>query len=341
MMLGRIFMVFLSLTLCMTGQAAAGQGGLSDGLYARMATSKGDILLQLYPDKTPLTVANFVGLAEGTKDSNRGKGVHFYDGLTFHRVISNFMIQGGDPQGNGRGGPGYTFPDEFDPSLHFDGPGVLAMANSGSNTNGSQFFITHVATPWLNGRHTIFGKVVKGQDVVNAIRMGDKINSVSIIRVGAKAKAFKADQRAFDKLLSQKEAGVKAQQMKKMAEVQSIIKKRWPNAIKTPSGLMYVVTKKGSGDATPKKGAIVTANYTGRLLNGTKFDSSIDRGRPFKFPVGMHRVIKGWDEAFMGMKKGEKRTLIIPPQLAYGSRGAGNVIPPDATLVFDVELLDF
>lgn len=341
MMLGRIFMVFLSLTLCMTGQAAAGQGGLSDGLYARMATSKGDILLQLYPDKTPLTVANFVGLAEGTKDSNRGKGVHFYDGLTFHRVISNFMIQGGDPQGNGRGGPGYTFPDEFDPSLHFDGPGVLAMANSGSNTNGSQFFITHVATPWLNGRHTIFGKVVKGQDVVNAIRMGDKINSVSIIRVGAKAKAFKADQRAFDKLLSQKEAGVKAQQMKKKAEVQSIIKKRWPNAIKTPSGLMYVVTKKGSGDATPKKGAIVTANYTGRLLNGTKFDSSIDRGRPFKFPVGMHRVIKGWDEAFMGMKKGEKRTLIIPPQLAYGSRGAGNVIPPDATLVFDVELLDF
>lgn len=129
--------------------------------------------------------------------------------------------------------------------------------------------------------------------------------------------------------------------MKKKAEVQSIIKKRWPNAIKTPSGLMYVVTKKGSGDATPKKGAIVTANYTGRLLNGTKFDSSIDRGRPFKFPVGMHRVIKGWDEAFMGMKKGEKRTLIIPPQLAYGSRGAGNVIPPDATLVFDVELLDF
>jgi len=215
------------------------------------------------------------------------------------------------------------------------------MANAGPNTNGSQFFITHVATPWLNGKHTIFGKVIKGQDVVNAIRKGDKINSVSIIRVGAKAQAFKADQQAFDKLLHHLEAGIKARQEKKMAAEQRIIKKKWPNAIKTPSGLMYVITKKGSGDATPKKGTLVTADYTGRFLDGKKFDSSIDRGRPLKFQVGMHRVIKGWDEAFLRMKKGEKRTLIIPPQLAYGSRGAGHVIPPDTTLVFDVELLDF
>ncbi|NOX25518.1 MAG: peptidylprolyl isomerase [Deltaproteobacteria bacterium] len=340
-MLRKILMMFAGLSLCLTSAAAAGQNNLAAGLYANMATSKGNILLRLDQDKTPLTVANFVGLAEGTKDSNRGKGVHFYDGLTFHRVISNFMIQGGDPQGTGRGGPGYTFPDEFNPSLRFDGPGVLAMANAGPNTNGSQFFITHVATPWLNGKHTIFGQVVKGQDVVNAIRKGDKINKVTIIRVGAKAKGFKADQQAFAKLLRQAKAKIKDQMRAKMTKDETIIHKRWPNAITTPSGLMYVVTHAGSGDTTPPRGTLITTNYTGYLLNGTKFDSSVDRGQPFKFRVGMHRVIKGWDEAFLSMKKGEKRTLIIPPDLGYGARGAGGVIPPNATLVFDVELLNF
>jgi cyclophilin family peptidyl-prolyl cis-trans isomerase len=173
---------------------------LVDGLYAKFITSKGDILIRLELEKTPLTVTNFVGLAEGTKDSNRGKSVRFYDGLTFHRVIPNFMIQGGDPVGNGSGGPGYKFPDEIDTTLRHDAPGVLSMANAGPGTNGSQFFITHVKTPWLDGKHTVFGHVVEGQDVVNAIRQGDTIKNISIIRMGIKAMAFKADQESFDML---------------------------------------------------------------------------------------------------------------------------------------------
>lgn len=174
---------------------------LADGLYAKVITSKGDILIRLEFEKTPLTVVNFVGLAEGTKDSNRGKGVRFYDGLTFHRVIPNFMIQGGDPAGRGSGGPGYTFPDEIDPTLRHDGPGVLSMANAGPGTNGSQFFITHTSTPWLDGKHTVFGHVIEGQNVVDAILRGDTIKTIDIIRIGRKAALFKTDQDSFDALL--------------------------------------------------------------------------------------------------------------------------------------------
>jgi len=178
---------------------------LADGMFARIVTPRGTITVELYYTKTPLTVVNFAGLAEGTKDfkvsRGRTKGP-FYDGLTFHRVIANFMIQGGDPLGNGTGGPGYRFPDEFVSSLTFNGPGVLAMANAGPGTNGSQFFITHRATPHLNNKHTIFGHVVAGQDVVNAVRKGDTIEKIEIIRNGDKAKNFATDQAAFDKLLT-------------------------------------------------------------------------------------------------------------------------------------------
>ena len=336
-----IIWVTLFLNLFSTGEIMASEEmQLTEGLYAKFITSKGDIIARLEYEKTPLTVANFVGLAEGTKDSNRGKGVRFYDGLTFHRVIANFMIQGGCPLGNGTGGPGYTFPDEIDPTLKHDSPGVLSMANAGPGTNGSQFFITHVPTPWLDGKHTVFGHVVSGQDVANAIKKGDTIKTVEIIRIGDKAKAFKADQAAFDALLADRRTKAEKASQEKIKAENELIAKKWPNAKITPSGLRYVVIKEGEGKK-PERGAMITTNYTGTLLDGKKFDSSVDRGKPFVFRVGTGRVIKGWDEAFLDMKKGEKRILILPPDLAYGERGIDKVIPPNSTLIFEVELLDF
>ncbi len=327
--------------LLLSGESLMAQVQLKDGLYAKFDTVKGEIICVLEYEKTPLTVTNFVALAEGTKDLGGGKatGERFYDGLKFHRVIDDFMIQGGCPLGTGTGGPGYTFPDEIDPTLTHSGPGILSMANAGPGTNGSQFFITHVATPWLDGKHTVFGHVVSGQDVVNKIAQDDQITAVEIIRVGDKAEDFKADQASFDALLKNFEKLQKEKALKAMEEEQNAIKERWPDAITTPSGLKYVVVAEGEGD-TPNSGNVVSVHYTGKLLNGTKFDSSVDRGQPIDFPVGKGQVIKGWDEALLDMKKGEKRVLIIPPELGYGPAGRGP-IPPNAYMVFDVELLDF
>jgi len=336
-------------------RAAETDRKLADGLYAEMDTSKGKILLRLEYEKVPLTVANFVGLAEGTKHYSKtagqppsAQGKALYDGLTFHRVIPDFMIQGGDPEGTGRGGPGYQFADEIDPSLKHDGPGVLSMANSGPASNGSQFFITHKETPWLDGKHSVFGRVIEGQDVVNKIAVGDKMNSVRILRIGEKAKAFRGDEAQFAELLKKVEAKRGAEQQARSEKDKKLLddylaelNKKFPDKLKTaPSGLKYVVTKEGAGDK-PAKGKAVKAHYTGKLLNGTVFDSSIQRGKPIEFPVGEGRVIKGWDEALSDMKKGEQRILIIPPDLAYGERGYGGVIPPNATLNFEVELVDF
>ena len=334
-----LFIVLLFTLTAGTG-AAAENVKLPDGLYAKLVMSKGDIIISLEFEKTPLTVANFVGLAEGSKESSRGKGVRFYDGLTFHRVLPDFMIQGGDPLGTGSGGPGYKFPDEFDDTLTHNGPGVLSMANAGPDTNGSQFFITHTKTPWLDGKHTVFGRTVEGQAVVNAIGTGDIIKTIEIIRIGDKAKAFKADQASFDALLAQLVQD-KARGRKKInSQDVALIKEKYPQAISLPSGLMYVVLAEGVGDKTPKPGTTVSVHYSGRLLSGKKFDSSLDREKPLQFPVGVGRVIKGWDEALLSMKKREKRILIIPPQLGYGDMRIGP-IPPNSILVFEVELLDF
>ena len=260
-------------------------------------------------------------------------GKPFFDGLKFHRVVPGFVIQGGDPDGTGRGGPGYRFPDEFDPSLRHDGPGILSMANAGPGTNGSQFFITLDATPHLNDKHSVFGRVVDGMNVVLAIQKDDKMESVRILRKGAKAKAFKTDQAALDGYLNN--SGKPAKTAKDPA-----VSARWPKAILAPSGIRYEIVTPGKG-GKPAQGKMVTVHYTGWLLNDKKFDSSVDRKEPFEFQVGVGEVIPGWDESVMDMQKGEKRKAIIPPQLAYGAQGAGGVIPPNATLVFDIELLDF
>ncbi len=312
---------------------------LEEGLYAVLDTSRGKVTIKLFFEKAPLTVTNFVGLAEGTKDSNKPAGAPFYDGLKFHRVIKDFMIQGGDPMGTGMGGPGYKFPDEFDPDLRHDGPGILSMANSGPNTNGSQFFITHRATPWLDNKHSVFGKVVSGQEVVQDIRQNDLIKTIRILRIGEKAEKFKTNQETFAQLASRLKKAQTQKQDKIREQEADLIKSKWPTTQKTSSGLMYVVEKEGTGPK-PKKGQTIAAHYTGTLLNGKKFDSSRDRGNPIVFPVGMGRVIAGWDEALMDINKGEKRILIIPHTLAYGERGRPPVIPPKATLVFEVELID-
>ncbi len=330
-----------------------------DGLYAILNTTKGEIVIKLEYEKAPMTVANFAGLAEGTKDSNKPKGTKFYDGIIFHRVIPGFMIQGGDPDGTGRGGPGYNFPDEFDETLRHDGPGVLSMANAGPGTNGSQFFITLGPTPHLNDRHTIFGRVIEGQDVVKAIgdaprNSSDKpnveisIKSVTIERVGNSAKEFKADQAAFDKLVSgiaereaAKQQAAIAAQSDQLEKVIADLQKEngGKEVVTTDSGLKYVVLTPGSG-GTPANGAKIKAHYTGKFVDGRVFDSSVQRGNPIEFSVGVGQVIKGWDEALASMKKGEKRILIIPSDLAYGPRGRGP-IPPNTPLIFEVELVDF
>lgn len=312
---------------------------LKDGLYAILHTSKGNITLSLEYEKTPMTVCNFVGLAEGELNT-KDKGKPFYDGLTFHRVISDFMIQGGCPKGDGTGGPGYRFPDEFDSTLKHDGPGVLSMANAGPGTNGSQFFITHVPTPWLDGKHTVFGHVVDGQDVVNRIQQGDIIEHVEIVRVGEKAKNFKTDGETFATLVENLEKRAREKKAEADRKIIEEIRNRFPDAITTGSGLRYVIKKEGKEDSEcPKFGQTVTVHYQGTLLNGKIFDSSILRKEPASFKIG--QVIEGWNEALVTMHKGEKRTLIIPPELGYGEYGYPGVIPPDSWLIFDVELLDF
>jgi peptidylprolyl isomerase len=326
------------LAVCVAGMAyaAPSDAALGNGLFARINTTRGDIVVRLEFQKTPLTVCNFVALAEGKMNNLRGKP--FYDGLIFHRVISDFMIQGGCPQGTGAGGPGYRFPDEIVPSLRHNGPGVLSMANAGPGTNGSQFFITHKETPWLDDKHTVFGSVVEGQNVVDAIRQGDKIISVTIIRNGPLANQFRADQAAFDSLLREVNAAATNKSRIQRDTDIAQINTKYPNAVQTLSGIKYIVQKAGTG-IKPAAGRTVRVNYKGSLLSGQVFDSSDIQGRPIEFLVGTGQVIKGWDEMILDMQIGEKRLVIIPPELAYGERGAGNVIPPNSFLVFEIELI--
>lgn len=324
--------------LPVTGQPrTATQAGNAPGLYADIVTNRGTITVSLEFERTPMTVINFVGLAEGTIRHGEGAGRRFYDGLTFHRVIDDFMIQGGDPRGTGSGGPGYQFPDEIHPELRHDRPGILSMANAGPGTNGSQFFITHGPTPWLDGRHTVFGVVVSGQDVVDAIRQGDTIRQVRIRRVGPAAQQFATDQRAFDTAVATAEQRAREAREAAVRDTVRQIERQFPGATRDEHGIWVRIDQQGRG-TPPRRGATVQVHYTGSFLNGQVFDSSRNRGA-FSFPVGAGRVIRGWDLTVQQMRPGERRTVVLPPELAYGDRGAGGVIPPGAFLVFEIELL--
>ena len=329
----------------MSAEAQAALNG-KEGVFAVLTTEKGQIVLELFYKETPMTVSNFVGLAEGTLDAAKGKP--FYDGLTFHCVISDFMIQGGDPQGNGTGGPGYKFADEFVDGYIFDKPGKLAMANSGTNTNGSQFFITHVPTDWLNYKHTIFGQVVTGQDVVDSVAQGDHIISLKIIRQGKDAENFKVTQESFKKLTAEGEkkaakfAEEQAAREAKKAEEQ--LKEITKGYEKSKEGIYYKIEEQGSGDKCGK-GKNVSVGYMGYLVDGTLFDASKEfhpQGHdPLSFTTGAGQMIPGFDYMVQDMKKGEVRKVVIPPALANGETGYPGVIPGNAYICFDIKLVDF
>jgi len=308
---------------------------MDNGIYAKFNTTKGSILVHLEFEKTPGTVGNFVALAEGNLENEiTSQGTPYYDGLKFHRVIPDFMIQGGCPQGTGTGNPGYKFDDEFHSDLKHDAPGKLAMANSGPATNGSQFYITHVPTPWLDGKHTVFGSVVEGQEIVDAIAQGDEITSLEIVKVGAEAEAFNAVEafRTFEGAREKRMAEEKAKQKELLDTIAA-------GYTETASGLRYQILQKGTGKKATK-GAGVSVHYKGQLLDGTVFDSSYKRKQPIDFNVGIGQVIAGWDEGIQLLQVGDKARFVIPSNLAYGAAGAGGVIPPNATLIFDVELMD-
>ncbi len=322
----------------------------ADGMYAKFETSKGDIYTTLEFKKTPMTVGNFVGLAEGKiKNTAKAEGVPYYDGLIFHRVIPNFMIQGGCPLGKGMGDPGYKFPDETDTSLKHSGPGILSMANSdpqgskqafsnGGSTNGSQFFITHVQTSWLDGFHTVFGHVVQGQDVVNKIVGNDTIKHVVILRKGKEAEAFDAaatfekEKNAFAAKKAEKDKAADEAR----AKANEAALREFANGKTTASGLKYIVVKEGTG-ASPVATSNVKVHYHGTFPDGKVFDSSVQRGQPIDF--GLNQVIPGWTEGVQLMKEGAKYKFYIPYNLAYGEQGYPGAIPPKADLIFEVELI--
>ncbi len=307
---------------------------MQDGIYAKFNTSKGEILVKLTHDKTPGTVGNFVALAEGNMENSvKPQGTPYYDGISFHRVIPDFMIQGGCPLGTGTGDGGYKFDDEFHKDLKHDAPGVLSMANAGPATNGTQFFITHIATPWLDNKHTVFGHVTEGQEIVDAISQGDKIKNLEIVRVGEEAEKWNAIEafRTFEGSREKRLAAEKAKQAEELDKVAA-------GFDETASGLRYKIIQKGNG-AKAEKGQTVSVHYEGALIDGTVFDSSYKRNQPIDFKLGVGQVIPGWDEGISLLKVGDKARFVIPSNLAYGSAGAGGVIPGDATLVFDVELM--
>lgn len=308
---------------------------MNNGLYAKIKTNKGEILINLEFEKTPGTVGNFVALAQGNMDNKvKPQGTPYYNGLKFHRVIPDFMIQGGCPLGTGTGDPGYKFEDEFHPDLKHDKPGILSMANSGPGSNGSQFFITHIETAWLDNKHTVFGNVIEGQDIIDSIAQNDLLETIEIIAVGENAEKFHAIE-SFRKFDGEREQRIAEAKKKAAAAIEELA----AGFEETASGLRYQMIQKGDGKQA-EKGKGVSVHYKGSLPDGTVFDSSYQRKQPIDFTLGVGQVIRGWDEGIQLLKVGDKARFVIPSELGYGSQGAGGAIPPNTILIFDVELMD-
>ncbi len=361
----RILFGFSALLLMLFGCKTGKYADLDEGIFADIQTTKGDIVVQLYHEATPVTVANFVSLAEGNNPfvDEKYKDLNYYDGIIFHRVIKDFMIQGGDPDGTGRGNPGYKFKDEFVDSLKHSRKGLLSMANSGPKTNGSQFFITHKPTPWLDGKHTVFGEVVKGIEVVDTIANvkvvpQDKpevdivMEQVEIIRKGKEAKKFDAVQIMTDYFEEEKKS---IAAMKKMKEdLAAEFAAQETKAKELDSGLKILSLQEGAGEK-PKTGQKVLVNYAGYFTDGNLFDSNIpeieekfDKYNAGKRDQGLYQplpmdyspeaqMIPGFKEGLQTMKVGDKVRLFVPPHLGYGDNDYGP-IPGGSTLIFDLEI---
>ena len=331
---------------------------LEDGLFAQLETNKGDILMKLNKEKTPNTVANFVSLAEGDNKfvSDNFQNKKFYNGIIFHRVIKDFMIQGGDPTASGSGGPGYRFDDEITDLKH-DGPGILSMANAGKNTNGSQFFITHKETPWLDGKHTVFGKVVEGLNVVDSIEQNDTIFEVKIIRIGNDAKKFDASKifsNYFSDLEKNKVEVEEKREIKRLENVEIFDNLR-KKAKVTPSGLSYIITKNGTGPKVISTNK-AKAHYAVYFENGNLLDTSMLEVAENLFLVNDQKkaagayspivcdispeaqMISGFKEGLRFLREGDEAYLFIPYLLAYGEKGVRG-IPAKSNLIFEVKIV--
>ena len=353
--------IYLLITTLSISSCVSSHPDLNEGLYAEIKTNKGDMIINLNYKETPVTVANFISLSEGKNKevSPEFDKKKYYDGLVFHRVIDNFMIQGGCPLGTGTGDPGYKFKDEFNENLIHDGPGILSMANSGPNTNGSQFFITHKETPWLNGVHSVFGKVINGIEVIDSIEQNDTIKNVSIIRIGKEAKKFKAS-----KIFSNHFEEDRINKEQKLALLENIkLGKKTEHeqkksvSISTNSGLQYIKTFESNGSKVDPRKAIMT-HYAVYFEDGSLLDTSMleiaeqydivninkknaNGYTPLECKVGPDdALIAGFKEGLRLLDVGDKAIIYLPYYLAYGEAGRGSMIPPKSNLIFEVEIVE-
>ncbi|MDA3809506.1 MAG: peptidylprolyl isomerase [Spirochaetaceae bacterium] len=297
------------------------------GLYAKMETSKGSIIFYLDYKNTPLTSMNFIKLAE--------QG--FYNGLKFYRDIENYAIFSGDPENNGSSDAGYNFPMEINSEILHDGSGILSMDGVSGLSNSSRFFISKSSDSVLDGKYTAFGFITEGKKVLDKLKRGESILSIEVIHTGSDALAFKYDEIEFarisKKIMDEELEAFRSEN----PEVVSAIETLGEGVQKTLTGIYYKTTLPGNG-VGPKAEDMVSVHYTAMLVDGTVFDSSYSRETPFEFTVGTKSVISGWDESVMNMTIGEKRTVIIPPSLAYGDTQTGP-IPPGSWLMFEIEFL--